>query len=303
MHAAAEPVPPPTPGADAAPRFQVHAWRPALRLLAIAAQTIGTGSLLYLAAAAFQGSLEGLEPLVPFGLILRLALQLVALLLLPWALAALLRRVTSGTLTVEPSRLVLQLRGVHFEIPRDSVSSVEPWKLPLPGAGLALRMKSGRRFQYQLQVENPAALLSTLGLTLPTAATASAHPGTRFGQALHDLRRRFWDKPAFKFGLFPLLPTGVMFRAHQYITFGGPFGEYDLLGLAAYLKTFAAFWHSFALGLLLYAGVWRIAAELLAFGLTWLLPSRAHGVRQFAEWVCRLAYYVGAPAIMVQPFL
>jgi hypothetical protein len=94
-----------------------------------------------------------------------------------------------------------------------------------------------------------------------------------------------------------------MFRAHQYITFGGPFGEYDMFGLAVYLRTFALFWHTFFIALLLYAGVWRIAAELLAFTLTWLLPSRAHGIRRATEWLCRLVYYVGAPAIMAQPFL
>lgn len=303
MHAAAEPVPPPNPGADAAPRFQVHAWRPAVRLLALAAQVFSTGGLLYLAWSAVDGSLEGLEPLVPPGLILRLVLQLVALLLLPRVLVSLLRRFTSATISVEPSRLVLQLRGVRFEIPLESITALEPWKLPLPGSGLALRMKSGRRFDYQLEVADPSALLAALSPAVASASKAAEHPGSRFGQARHAWRRRFFDKPAFKLGLFPLLPTGVMFRAHQYITFGGPFGEYDLVGLAAYLKTFALFWHTFFIGLLLFAGVWRIAAELLAFALTCLLPSRAHGIRRAAEWLCRLVYYVGAPAIMAQPFL
>ncbi|WP_263451362.1 hypothetical protein [Hyalangium gracile] len=303
MHAAAEPVPPPSPGADAAPRFQVHAWRPALRFLTLAAQVLVAGNLLYLVALTLQGSLEGLEPLVPRGLIVRLVLQLVALLLLPRVLVWLLRHFTSATLVVEPSRLVLQLRGVRFEIPLESITGLEPWKLPMPGPGLALRLKSGRRFQYQLEAADPAALLSALSSALPSATQAAEHPATRFGQARRDFRRRFFDKPAFKLGLFPLLPTTIMFRAHQYITFGGAFGEYDMLGLGSYLKTYAAFWHTFAIGLLLFAGFWRIAAELLAFALTWVLPSRARGIRLAAEWLCRLVYYVGAPAIMAQPFL
>ncbi len=244
-----------------------------------------------------------MEPLAPLKPVLRLALLMGALLLLPRALVWLLRRFTSATLLVEPGRLVLQLRGVRFELPVESITGLEPWRLPLPGPGVALRMKSGRRFEYHLQVEDPASLLNALAPQLPAAASATGRAGSRFGQARHDWRRRFWDKPAFKFGLFPLLPTGIMFRAHQYITFGGPFGEYDVSGLAAYLKTFAGFWHTFAIGLVMFAGVWRLVAELLAFALTWVLPSRAHGVRRAAEWLCRLVYYVGAPAIMAQPFL
>jgi hypothetical protein len=303
MHAAAEPVPPPPPGADAAARLPVQAWRPALRLLATAAPLLGALNLLYLVNLFLFDAPQGLEPLAPLGPVLKLVLLMGALLLLPRALGWLLRRFTAGTLLVEPGQLVLQLRGVRFEIPLESITALEPWKLPLPGSGLALRMKSGRRFEYQLQVADPTALLAALAPRLPAAAPASGHAGSRFGQARHDWRRRFWDKPAFKFGLFPLLPSAVMFRAHQYITFGGPFGEYDVAGLAAYLKTFAGFWHTFAIGLLMFAGVWRLVAELLAFALTWVLPSRAHGIRRAAEWLCRLVYYVGAPAIMVQPFL
>jgi hypothetical protein len=265
----------------------------------MAAQVLSAGNLLYLVALSLLGILEGLDPPSPF----QMLLQLAAFSLLPLGLVWMLRRLTAATLLVEPSRLVLQLRTVRFEIPLESVTGVEPWKLPLPGSGLALRLKSGRRFQYHLQVAAPVPLLATLSSSLPAAAPAAEHPGSRLGQARHDWRRRPWDKAVIKFGLFPLLPTGVMFRAHQYITFGGPFGEYDLFGLEAYLRTFALYWISFTTGLLLYAGFWRIVAELLAFALTWLLPSRAQGIRLAAEWLCRLMYYVAFPALMAWRFL
>lgn len=299
MHAAAEPAPPPGPGEDAAPRFPVHAWRPAPRLLAATAQILSASNLLYLVALSLLGILEGLDPPSP----LQMLVQLAVLSILPLVLVGLLRRFTAATLLVEPARLVLQLRGVRFEIPLESVTGVEPWKLPLPGSGLSLRMKSGRRFQYSLQVAAPVPLIHALGASVPSAAPAAEHPGSRLGQARHDWRRRFWDKPAFKFGLIPLVPTAVMFRAHQYITFGGPFGEYDMFGLAAYLRTFALYWVSFTCGLLLYAGFWRFVAEILAFALTWLLPSRARGIRAAAEWLCRLMYYVAFPALMAWRFL
>jgi apolipoprotein N-acyltransferase len=130
MHAAAEPVPPPHPGADAAPRFRVHAWWPALRLLATAAQVLSAGNLLYLVAISLLGILEGLDAFTPLELLLRMGV----LSLLPLVLVGLLRRLTAATLLVEPTRLVLQLRDVRFEIPLESVAGIEPWKLPLPGS-------------------------------------------------------------------------------------------------------------------------------------------------------------------------
>jgi len=299
MHAAAEPVPPPSAGDDAAARFPVHAWKPALRLLAAAAQLLSAANLLYLVAISLLGILQGYDPLSPLDMVLRL----LAFSLLPSVLAWLLRYFTAATLHLEPSRLVLELRGVRFELPRESVTGVEPWRFPLPGAGVALRMKSGRRFDYRLQLPNPSLLLTTLGQALPSATAAAEHPSSRFGQARHDWRPRFWDKPAFKFGLFPLFPTGVMFRAHQIITYGGAFGEYDVSGLEAYLKTFGGYWLGFTLGLFLFACFWRFLAEALAFPLTWLLPTRARGIRIAAEWLCRLVYYVGFPALMAQRFL
>lgn len=299
MHAAAEPAPPPGPGEDAAPRFHVHAWQPALRLLAATAQLLSASNLLYLGALSLLGILEGLDPPSPF----QMLVQLAVFSLLPLVLVWMLRRFTASTLVVEPARLVLQSRTARFEIPRESVTGVEPWKFPLPGSGLALRMKSGRLFQYHLQVAAPIPLLNALGSSVPSAAPAAEHPSSRLGQARHDWRRRLLDKPAFKFGLIPLVPTGIMFRAHQYITFGGLFGEYDMFGLAAYLRTFALYWVSFTTGLLLYAGFWRFAAELLAFALTWLIPSRARGIRLAAEWMCRLMYYVAVPAIIAWRFL
>jgi hypothetical protein len=299
MHAAAEPVPPPIAGDDAAAHLPVHAWRPALRLLAATAQVLSAVNLLHLVALSLLGILEGYDVLSPLDMLIRLGVFS----LLPTALAWLLSRFTASTLHLEPARLVLELRGVRFEIPRESVTGLEPWRLPLPGSGVALRMKSGRLFEYRLQLPNPTSLLSALGGTLPSATAAADHPSSRFGQARHDWRRRFFDKPAFKFGLFPLIPTAIMFRAHQYITFGGPFGEYDMFGLEAYLKTFAGYWIGFTTGLLLFACFWRFLAEALAFPLTWLLPRRALGVRRAAEWLCRLVYYVGFPAIMAERFL
>ena len=299
MPAAAEPVPPPSPGAGASLRFTVHAWRPALRLLAMAAQVLNALNILQLAALAFLVVFEGHEAPGPK----RLLLQVAVFSLLPLALEALLGWLTRGTLRVEHSQLVLELRGVRFEIPPESIQDVESWKLPLPGSGVTLRMKSGRRFQYGLQVDTPAVMLTAVVLTLPVAIPAAEHPGSWFGQARHDWRRRFWDKPAFKLGLVPLIPAGIMFRANQYITFGGPFGQYQMYGLGPYLESFALYWLAFLAGMVLFASFWRVLAEFLACAFTWLLPSRALSVRRAAEWLCRLVYYAGIPAVLARFFL
>ncbi|EAU61642.1 hypothetical protein STIAU_6676 [Stigmatella aurantiaca DW4/3-1] len=233
----------------------------------------------------------------------RAGIQLVGFSLFPTCLTWLLRRASKATLEVGPERLVLTLREARFEVPRESIASVHPWRLPLPGAGVVLRMKSGRFFTHHLEVPSPLPLLAALGAVSPTAAVAAQHPHSLFGQARYEGRRKYWDSWVLKFGLFPLLPTGIMFRAHQYITFGGPFGQYRMFGLASYLKTFAGYWLLFTTSLVLYAGLWRILSEVLAFALTWLMPARARGVRQSVEWLCRLVYYVGIPAILALRFL
>ncbi|SES82177.1 hypothetical protein [Stigmatella erecta] len=283
----------------AAPRFPVHAWKPALRWLTAAAQAVSAANLLLLVGQFVLGAFQGEELTTPLGA----GIQLVAFSFLPILLVRLLRRLSLGALEVAPEQLVLHLRDARFEIPRESLAGVQPWKFPLPGAGLRLRMKSGRFFSHVLEVPRPLPLLAALGEGLPGVAEAAAHPPSRFTQAKQDARRWFWDSVAIKFGLFPLIPTGVMFRAHQYITFGGPFGQYRMFGLASYLKTFAGYWLLFTTTLVLYAGVWRLLAEGLAFVLTWLMPSRARGVRQSLEWLCRLVYFVGIPALLAWRFL
>ncbi|MDC0707733.1 hypothetical protein POL68_04560 [Stigmatella sp. ncwal1] len=284
---------------EAVPHFPVHAWKPAIRLLAAGAQVMSTANLLFFMYIFALDTVTGEGLVTPQ----RAAIQLVGFSLLPTFLTWLLRRSSKATLEVGPEFLVLTLREERFEVPRESIASVHPWRLPLPGAGVVLRMKSGRLFTHHLEVPSPLPLLAALGEVPPTVASAAQHPHSLFGQARYEGRRKYWDSVALKFGLFPLIPTGIMFRAHQYITFGGPFGQYRMFGLTSYLKTFAGYWILFTTSLVLYACFWRILSEALAFALTWLMPSRARGVRQSVEWLCRLVYYVGIPAILALRFL
>ena len=68
-------------------------------------------------------------------------------------------------------------------------------------------------------------------------------------------------RPFLKFGVVALVPTLPLFRLHQWIAYGGTFGEYYTYGLQAYVLGFAVFWATFVVDLVLYAAILRAAAE------------------------------------------
>jgi len=279
------------------PHFQVHAYPLALRLVSAVAQVICAANLLFLSAVVIAPIFTGLGSPPLSGL----AAWLVLGSLVPLGLVRLIHWSCAASLRVEPAQLVLQRRRVRFEIPRASIDSVRPWWVPLPGPGLTLRMKSGRSFHYRLRLPDPQPLLESLGKEDPLAA-AARHPSVAFAQARHALVRTCWYHLAFKFVLFPLLPTLIFFRAHQYITFGGPFGQYQMYGLGPYLKSLAGHWGTFIVQLILFASLWRGVGELVALAGAWLSPRHARGVRRAVEIACRLLYYVGFPALFISRF-
>ncbi|PTL85961.1 hypothetical protein DAT35_01615 [Vitiosangium sp. GDMCC 1.1324] len=219
-----------------------------------------------------------------------------------FGLTRLIHGLSAASFSLEPERFVLERRGDRFEIPLGSVESLRTWRLPLPGAGLSLRMKSGRTFQPSAQVSNPLPLLEAIGRESPLASAAARHPLTVFANARATSIRRRWYRVAFKFVLFPLLPAGIMFRANQYITYGGPFGQYQMYGLGPYLQSLFTYWVFFTAVLVLFATLWRVPAELVAFLAAWLSPPHARGVRRFVEGACAVLYYAGFPALIAARF-
>lgn len=273
----------------------MHAYLLPVRLLAAAARTVAALALLsgafLLVFDAFAGELGD-----PKAVLNRwVGFFFVA----PWTFAWLLHRLSTATLEVAPAQLVLTVGRARYEIPRTSVAAVRAWRFPVPGPGLSLRMTSGRTFRYGLSVPDPVPLLEALSRAGVSATDAQAHPITRFAQAKHAASRRRTLSRVLKYGVFPLAPTLLVFRLHQYIAFGGAFGEYYLKGLGPYLKTFFSFWAFTVAQLLCYASVWRALAELAAISAAGFLPRRAGGVRRFAEIACLLLYYVGIPALVL----
>jgi hypothetical protein len=277
----------------------VRAYSTPVRLVAVALQAIAALNILYIAAHVVQDIVEGTRSAPPLVVVLGLFLFSGV----PMAAFALLARLLTATLELSPTLVSVALRRTRFEIPLASVAALRPWWLPLPGPGLALAMTSGRRFRYRLECADPSALLTAMGSALPSAERALLHPSVVYARYRHLLARRRWYFWLVKFGLLPLALTVILFRLNQYIVYGGPFGEYHLFGLSAYLRSFGVYWASTTGGLVVYAGVVRLVAEALALLLTFSLPSRARPIRRSAEIFCQIAYFGLVPAYVLARLL
>ncbi|WP_233166204.1 hypothetical protein [Archangium sp. Cb G35] len=292
MPAADAPVVPSAHGQPVAPRFQVHAYPLALRLVSSLLQVLMRADLLCASALVVAGTFTGAMNPKPPALAGWLVLIALGLFGLNW----LIRWLSAATFSIEPSQFVLERRGDRFEIPVASVESARVWRLPLPGAGLSLRMKSGRGFQYELQVADPLPVLDTMG-------KEADHPLTAFAHARATVMRQRWYYLALKFVLFPLVPGIIMFQLNQRITFGGPFAQYRMYGLWPYLQSFFTYWAYFTALLVLFASIWRVLAELVAFAGAWFSPRQAGGVRRFVEVANTVLYYGGFCSLVAWKFL
>ncbi len=277
--------------------FRIRAYSRWSRVLAAALVVLASVSLPLL----FLGVLFSTDPpLLPFTLMQLFLLFAVV----PAAIAWLLGRAGAGTLEVYPHELVLQRGGVRVEIPVAAIACVTPWRIPLPGPGLALRLGSGRRFRYGIRLADPGALADALAdvTGLDSARALRAHPVIVYAAARAAIRWRWYHLVA-KFVLFALAPTAVLFNAHQQIAYGGFFGEYYQLGLGAYVRTFLIHWTTIAIYLVLYASVLRGAAEGVSLAAAAVAPSWATRVRRAAEIACRAGYYAGVPVLLLIRFL
>lgn len=273
-------------------KVEVVAWSAPARAAAAVLQALAVVNVLYLANHLLGGVLEGYQTAPP---------QVIALGLLlfsgtPLVVVALLRRLFRGTLEIAEAQLVLTLRGARFEIPREAVTAVRPWRLPFPDAGIVLVMKSGKPFRYRLASGPAGDLVSALREALPAGEGLAGSGGLAYAGARPRRGRLFW---AIKYGLAPLVITVIAFRLDQIIKYGGPFGQYRMYGLGPYLESFARMWMGYESELMIYAAVWRIAAELVALPLTLAMPARARGIRLGAEIVCFIAYFVLIPGFLV----
>jgi hypothetical protein len=224
---------------------------------------------------------------------------------LPAAAAWLLGRAYTASVEVRERGLHIRGRGLHLEVPCASIASVEPWRVPLPGAGIRLRLRSGAPLRPGLEAPDLEPLLSALAEAggVDSAREALRHPFVVYASARARHPRRLPSHPIFKFPGFSLLPTAVMFNAHQHIAHGGWLGQYYSEGLAAWLLTFAGYWAYVCTYLVLYASVWRTLAEGIALLAASAGSALAARVRRTVELVCGVLYYAGVPALVLARFL
>ncbi len=279
--------------------FTVHAYGPAARGIAVALRLAALVNVLSIAALIVRDSVTGSRSAPPLAVAVGLAVVSGG----PILLARLVGHVGKGRLAIEPEKLVLTLRRERFEIPLASILAIRPLRLPLPGPGLRLVLASNRSFERRLVLPDPAALLSALEEALPSARSALAHPAIGFATARRTHGRRRWPYFVVKYGVVPLAFASVLFRLHQYILYGGAFGQYHLYGLGPYLRAFLMQWTGVAGGLIVSAGLVRFAVEVLSLGGTYLFAAHARGIRRAAEIMADIAYFVLIPAYVLAMLL
>jgi len=275
----------------------VEAWSPRARALAAALVALSRASLPLVALVTL---LATNPPMTPAALVESLATAA----LLPALAARLLARAARGEAAIEHGELVVRARGVRVAVPLASIAALEPWRAPLPRAGIRVRLASGALLRWSLAAPDPTPLVEALAAAgVEAARPALAHPALVYARARAAAPRRAWQRPAVAVALFALVPGGIGFYAHQHIAFGGVLGEWHLMGAAAWLRTAAFYWTHAALLLLLYAGTLRVAVEAACLALARLAPARAGALRRALEGGAAALYYASVPALLLLRFL
>jgi apolipoprotein N-acyltransferase len=215
--------------------------------------------------------------------------------LAPEAAAWLVLRAFAARPTLEAGVLVLARGPQRLELAVREIAAVQPWRLPIPGPGLALRLASGERWRHAIAVADPLAFARALqaagGPSLQGPPRASAYLAARLAS-----RRARLAHPLAKFVLLPLLLAIPAFRLHQHIAYGSAFGEYYIFGLAAYLRGFALWWAGWAVAVALCAAVLRTLVEAGSIAAVLVRPAASIALRRWLERLALAALYLGLPS-------
>jgi hypothetical protein len=196
--------------------------------------------------------------------------------------------------------VVLEHGQKQIEIARASIAQLRAWRFPVPETGLDIVLHSGRVLRLGIAAPRELAPLIEHDELCKTLGSGR---WMQFAVARSERATHPWVHRSLKFIAWPSLFALVLFRAHQYITYGGPFGQYYLVGLAPYLGSLARTWLDVAVHLLLFAALLRTLAELGAWSLTLAWPTRCRSIRRVAELAASSTYYLGAVAVFLGPFL
>jgi apolipoprotein N-acyltransferase len=277
------------------------AYRPWWHVAAVMLGAASRGSALAIVALLFFLD-AWLGTGLRLGNPLRLLRAFAGFCLLPGIAAWLLARSCAMRATVEPGVLALERHGRRIEIPLDLIDHVAI--APMLTGGLRLRFTSGRRFRYTVQVADPVAFIEALvAAGAPERLREAARtPGAVYARATARPSRR-WYHPVLTFVVFALVPALPLFRLHQWIAYGGTFGEYYAYGLQAYLLAFALYWATSCVYLVLYDAVLRAVTEPVVWLVARWAPSRTGSARRVATMVRRLLFFGGVPLFLLRLFL
>jgi apolipoprotein N-acyltransferase len=198
--------------------------------------------------------------------------------------------------SIDRTALVLTRGAQRIELALGEIAAVELWRLPIPSAGIALRLASGQRWRYGLALANPLAFAGALaGAGGPRNLERPGAVMGVYARARLALHRRKLDLPLAKFVLLPLALAIPAFHLHQHIAYGSAFGEYYSFGLKAYLVAFALWWAAWSIGVVLSAALLRVAIEAGTLLAAMLHPGKVIEVRRWLERFGHLVLYLGLP--------
>jgi apolipoprotein N-acyltransferase len=217
--------------------------------------------------------------------------------LAPEAAAWCLLRAFGAQASIESGALVFTRGKRRLKLPLNDIASVEAWRLPVPKQGAALRLTAGARWSFGVALTNPLAFAQALAAAGgPLAPDRAASRSLAYVRTCLAVPRNWLDHAATKFVFFPLVLALPAFRLHQYIAYGGLFGELYTFGLKAYITTLGLWWAAWAIGVLLCAAGLRAAIEVSTGVLIALSPASAIAARQMLERLGLVALYLGLPA-------
>lgn len=287
------------PKSDVPGQHHIFAFPAWTRLASMLLRLLALTNVLYVAAHIVLDMMTGSRSAPPLAVGLGLALFSG----LPILFASLLGRHYRGVASIAPPSLVLKLPGDQFEVPLESIKEIRPFRLPLASPGFSLVLASRRTFERTLTLPDPRVLLAALSAHVEAAQIALDHPSIRFAQEKHALGRRGKLYRVVKFGVVPLVFAVILFRLHQYIVYGGPFGQYHMYGLRPYLIAFFIRWAGVAGALVVVAVLVRVLVEPLTLMSTYLASRYARMFRQTAEIVADVVYFVLIPLYVISALL
>lgn len=225
-----------------------------------------------------------------------------ALVLLPQAAAWCFLRAFLAHLHLGQDALVFSRGRQQRRLPLARLAAVQPWRWPLPVHGVGLRLGTGERWALGLVQTDPLTCCAALqhavfraggpALSTPRATLATAH-----AQAKETAACRGWVAHGLaRFGLLPLLLALPAFRLHQHITYGSAWGQALTEGLLAYAASFALWWASWLVGVVLCAAVLRALIEGATLAVLLWHPASAGTIRWWLERGGLAALYLGLPA-------